>query len=68
MTMVTGRQVFRVVWSPGDDTLLGTCHCGATRLADEPADLWDWLLGHPAGHGMSDPEVVPDPPRAGAGR
>jgi hypothetical protein len=42
--------VFRVTWRPGTDTLLGTCHCGAEHLADDPIELWAWLLAHPAGH------------------
>ncbi|GAA4623365.1 hypothetical protein GCM10023196_019260 [Actinoallomurus vinaceus] len=43
-------QVYRVRWLPGTDTLLGICHCGAEHTAQEPIELWDWLLAHPAGH------------------
>ena len=35
---------------PGTDTLRGICHCGAERLAEEPVELWEWLLAHPQGH------------------
>ena len=42
--------VYVVRWIPGTDRLVGTCHCGATREADDPVRLWDWLYGHPAGH------------------
>jgi len=45
-----GDRVYRVHWVPGTDTLLGVCHCGARRHAEEPAALWDWLLAHPRGH------------------
>ncbi|MGF7121459.1 hypothetical protein J2X34_001869 [Rhodococcus sp. BE178] len=45
-----GRNVVRIVWVPGSDSLEGTCHCGATRVADDPIELWNWLLGHPTGH------------------
>lgn len=45
---------FRVDWMPGSDTLHGTCSCGATSTAEDPATLLDWLDAHPFGH--------PDPP------
>lgn len=45
-----GDEVFRIHWVPGTDRLLGICHCGAEREFDDPADVWDWLLGHPDGH------------------
>ncbi|WP_328345931.1 hypothetical protein [Micromonospora sp. NBC_00421] len=48
--MLTGERVHRVHWVPGTDTLRGICHCGAERAADEPVELWEWLLGHPRGH------------------
>jgi len=59
--------VYRVHWRPGSDTLLGTCHCGAEHLADDPIELWTWLLAHPAGH---EPFPIPAEPsaQAGAGR
>ncbi|MBB4775038.1 hypothetical protein [Actinomadura livida] len=40
----------RVEWSPGSDRLTGICHCGARRTAEDPAEIWTWLLAHP-GHG-----------------
>jgi hypothetical protein len=50
---VMGEQprVFRVHWVPGTDQLSGTCHCGAQCTASDPIELWDWLHGHPVGHG-----------------
>lgn len=45
-----GETLLRVDWQPGSDLLEGTCHCGAVHLADGPAEVWDWLLAHPAGH------------------
>jgi hypothetical protein len=44
----------RVVWIPGSDQLRGVCHCGAERVADGPAEVWDWLLAHPVGHDGGD--------------
>ena len=40
--------VYRVDWMPGTDRLRGTCHCGATGEAADPAVIWQWLLAHPA--------------------
>jgi len=48
-----GRALLRVDWKPGSDRLEGTCHCGAVHLADGPAEVWDWLLGHCADHTAS---------------
>lgn len=48
--MLTGREVLRVVWLPGSDLLEGTCHCGATQVAEGPIEVWEWLLAHPIGH------------------
>ncbi|TMR97173.1 hypothetical protein [Nonomuraea basaltis] len=59
--MLTGREVFRVVWLPGSDLLLGTCHCGATQVAEGPIEVWEWLLAHPIGHTVPAAEDVPDP-------
>lgn len=42
-----GGTVYRIVWEPGSDRLLGTCHCGAERTAEDPVQLWQWLLAHP---------------------
>ncbi|GII25731.1 hypothetical protein [Planosporangium mesophilum] len=43
----TDATVYRVVWQPGSDTLVGVCHCGAERDADDPIEVWQWLLSHP---------------------
>jgi hypothetical protein len=48
--MLTGANVVRIVWIPGTDRLLGTCHCEAAHEADDPIQMWDWLLAHPEGH------------------
>ncbi len=42
--------VNRIDWEPGSDVLRGTCHCGAQHTGDDPVQMWDWLLSHPAGH------------------
>lgn len=56
--VLTGARVYRIEWMPGTDTLRGICHCGAERLAEEPVELWEWLLAHPRGHQA---EAVPAP-------
>lgn len=43
-------SVYRVLWVPGSDNLLGVCHCGAEQLSEDPVDIWCWLLAHPEGH------------------
>lgn len=48
--MLSGPSVVRIEWLPGTDTLLGTCHCSARHEADDPVQMWDWLLAHPNGH------------------
>jgi hypothetical protein len=48
--MLPGQAVLRVVWLPGSDTLRGHCWCGAARDAEDPVQLWEWLLGHPDSH------------------
>ena len=48
--MLTGEQVYRVHWVLGTDLLLGECHCGARHQAEDPVELWEWLLAHPDGH------------------
>lgn len=53
--MLLGDRVYRIHWVPGTDTQVGICHCGAERSAEEPVELWDWLLGHPVGHQPSRP-------------
>ena len=45
---------------PGTDTLRGTCHCGAERHAEDPVELWEWLLAHPQGHQGRRPCRRPD--------
>ncbi|GAA2102845.1 hypothetical protein [Actinomadura alba] len=44
-------NVYRVVWVPGTDRLRGECHCGAEKEAQDPIEVWAWLLAHPDGHG-----------------
>ena len=39
--------VHRIVWAPGSDRLHGICHCGAEHVADDPVQMWQWLLAHP---------------------
>ncbi|MDG4808787.1 hypothetical protein O7634_18745 [Micromonospora sp. WMMD1120] len=53
-------RVYRIRWLPGTDTLRGTCHCGAERSADDPVELWEWLLAHPRGH-RAGPAAAPGP-------
>lgn len=48
------HRVYRVEWYPGSDRLLGTCHCSATLLAEDPIEIWQWLLAHPDGHLRAD--------------
>jgi hypothetical protein len=59
-----GDTVYRVHWVLGADLLLGVCHCGAEHTAEDPVELWEWLLGHPDGHepGKSEP-TDPEPAR-----
>jgi hypothetical protein len=45
-----GQNTFSITWVPGTDVMLGVCHCGAEHVAEDPVELWEWLLGHPAGH------------------
>ncbi len=46
---VTGqRTVYRIEWLPGSDRLRGRCHCGAVAEAEDPVQMWQWLLDHPA--------------------
>ena len=57
--MTAGR--YRVEWRPGTDELLGVCHCGATHVAGDPHEIWEWLLAHPDGHRDAPGWGVPDP-------
>ncbi|MFF3503827.1 hypothetical protein [Streptomyces sp. NPDC003247] len=49
MSGATG-EVYRVDWLPGTDVLHGTCHCGAEHSAEDPVEMWGWMLAHPEGH------------------
>ncbi|CAM5546614.1 hypothetical protein [Streptomyces aurantiogriseus] len=44
------REIYRIDWLPGTDILHGTCHCGAEHTAQDPIEMWEWMLGHPEGH------------------
>jgi hypothetical protein len=44
------REIYRIDWLPGTDVLHGTCHCGAEHTAQDPVEMWEWMLGHPEGH------------------
>jgi len=46
------HSVYRVIWVPGTDELLGQCHCGAEHIAEDPIEAWAWLLAHPDGHDL----------------
>ncbi|MEU8421517.1 hypothetical protein AB0C15_11635 [Micromonospora sp. NPDC048835] len=61
MSSEVGERVYRIHWLPGTDTLRGICHCAAERLAEDPVELWEWLLAHPQGH-QGTPAPVPAPP------
>ncbi|MFI6274391.1 hypothetical protein [Streptomyces sp. NPDC050988] len=64
MTSPTG-EIYRIDWLPGTDVLHGTCHCGAEHSAEDPIEMWEWMLGHPEGHTPRDRNVadVPNGPR-----
>lgn len=59
--MLRGEGVYRVYWLPGSDQLRGICHCGAETDAADPVEVWEWLLGHPAGHVPSSVPEAPPP-------
>ncbi len=61
---MSARQVYRVDWYPGSDELIGRCHCGASQIAQDPIELWEWLLAHPLGHAGGTED---DPVRANRG-
>jgi hypothetical protein len=44
------REIYRIDWLPGTDILHGTCHCFAEHTAQDPIEMWEWMLGHPEGH------------------
>ncbi|MBL1114043.1 hypothetical protein JK364_16830 [Streptomyces sp. 110] len=48
-------EVYRIDWLPGTDVLHGVCHCGAERTAEDPVELWQWMLAHPNGHHPAGP-------------
>ncbi|GHH35351.1 hypothetical protein FHS35_005242 [Streptomyces umbrinus] len=60
MTSPTG-EIYRIDWLPGTDVLHGTCHCGAEHSAEDPIEMWEWMLGHPEGHTPRDPYVPNGP-------
>lgn len=52
-------EVYRIDWLPGTDTLHGVCHCGAERSAEDPVELWQWMLAHPDGHTLAPEQKGP---------
>ncbi|MGW3198589.1 hypothetical protein ACWDBD_29200 [Streptomyces sp. NPDC001118] len=56
MTGPSSGTTNRIDWQPGTDLLHGTCRCGAHHTADDPVEMWAWLLAHPEGH----PNEAPD--------
>jgi len=47
-------EIYRIDWLPGTDTLHGTCHCGREHTAQDPVEMWEWMLEprgtEPRGH------------------
>lgn len=43
-------KVYCVDWVPGTNRLRGVCPCGAVTEVDDPALMWEWLVGHRARH------------------
>jgi hypothetical protein len=64
--VLEGERVLRVNWLPGSDRLRGRCHCGAEAEAEDPVEMWEWLLAHPDHPAGGPPEppqqVLPRPP------
>ena len=58
-------SVYRVLWVPGSDSLLGVCYCGVEHLSEDPIEAWSWLLAHPAGHEAAPLDTAPSPALAG---
>lgn len=59
------RHVQRVSWLPGSDRLSGRCFCGAEGEAEDPVQMWEWLLAHPdhpKGGADTPPAQVTPPP------
>ena len=63
--MLPGDRVYRILWVLGSDRLRAVCHCSAEREFDDPVELWEWLLAHPAGHDTPAVAPAPSPVRAG---
>ncbi|MEV0052620.1 hypothetical protein AB0I53_17380 [Saccharopolyspora sp. NPDC050389] len=53
--MLSGDRVYRIHWVLGTDRLRAVCHCSAEREFEDPVQLWEWLLAHPAGHHPAEP-------------
>ncbi|GIG91547.1 hypothetical protein [Plantactinospora endophytica] len=67
--MLTGPRVYRVDWVLGTDRLRGFCFCGTSYDAEDPIELWAWLLAHPDSHGGTGPtEPEPADPPSGTVR
>lgn len=62
--MLSGDRVYRIHWVLGTDRLRAVCHCSAEHEFDDPAELWEWLLAHPAGHDAIHSGPDPTPVRA----
>jgi len=60
--VLDGERVIRVNWLPGSDRLRGRCHCGAETEAEDPVEMWEWLLAHPD-HPSGGPRPEPEPGR-----
>lgn len=60
--VLDGPHVLRVNWLPGSDRLRGRCFCGAESEADDPIQMWEWLLAHPD-HPRGGADEPPPPER-----
>ncbi|TWP38558.1 hypothetical protein [Leekyejoonella antrihumi] len=60
--MLAGRHVYRVVSQLGTDLLVGHCWCGEERSAEDPIELWEWLLAHPETHDANSAAGAAGPP------
>ncbi|MFC6020013.1 hypothetical protein ACFP2T_27935 [Plantactinospora solaniradicis] len=65
--MLTGPRVYRIEWVLGTDRLRGHCYCGTSYDAEDPIELWSWLLAHPDSHGGDRPETPAPVDRGPAG-
>ncbi len=59
--VLSGSRVYRIHWVLGTDRLRAVCHCSAEREFEDPVELWDWLLSHPAGHDAAVAGRAPSP-------